>query len=155
MTRMSATRWWLGQLWMLPLTLLSAVYLGIFWALGWVRYAGTSPYALVLAVREGNWLWRYMTGRWCGWASGGFIIVRVDLLRSSRILAHEQCHVLQQMFFGIAHPFLYVLSMLVIVVFLRTKSPYYDNPFEVEAREYAEKFAPDKLKGQELRFKVK
>jgi len=143
----------LGHLWMLPNTLASAVYLGIFMIFGWVRYSGTTPYAVVLSVRPGNMIYDYMHGKWAGWASGAFIIIREDCLHSLRTIAHEQAHVMQQMIFGIFHPLLYLLFMLFIAIFLRSKSPYYDNPFETDARSYGEQFAPDSLVQRDLGFR--
>lgn len=145
----------LGHLWMLPNTLVSAVYLGAFMLLGWVRYSGTTPYAVVLAVRPGNPVAKHMQGKWAGWASGAFIVVREDCLPSLRTIAHEQAHVMQQMAFGVFQPILYLLFMLFIAVFLKGKGPYYDNPFETDAREYAELYGPGALVQRDLGFRGK
>lgn len=143
----------LGHLWMAPNTLVSALYLGLFMLAGWVRYAGRTPYALVLKVETGNWIWRHMDGKWAGWTSGAFIIVRKDCIKSVCTLAHEEAHVMQQMVFGVFQPVLYLLFMGFIALALKKKSPYFDNPFEIDARQYAERYASDKLGKQEFPFK--
>lgn len=142
----------LGHLWMIPNTIVSGLYLGFFMAMGWVRYAGWTPFAIVLAVKPGNWIFNYMKQKWAGWSSGAFIVVREDCLPSTRTIAHEQAHVIQQMILGVFQPILYVSFMLFIAIFFKTKSPYYDNPFEVQAREYAENFGPSSLIKKELGF---
>lgn len=145
----------LGHLWMLPNTIVSALYLMVFGLIGWVRWAGWTPYALVLAVQPGNWIWKRMDGKWAGWASGAFIVVRQDCLKSMSTIAHEQAHVTQQMVFGIFQPLLYLLIMGTIWVLMRSKSPYYDNPFEIDAREYAESYSSGKLSKKEMEFTLR
>lgn len=133
---------WLGYLWSGLNTVVSALYLGLFWALGWVRRVGWTEYAVLLDVVPGSALDRYMArGNWLGWASGAFVTVRLAAAaadrQAARTIRHEDRHVQQQLAFGPLQPILYVLASVWIWLFQRSRHSYLDNPFERDARRYA------------------
>lgn len=124
-----------GNIWMLPNSLVSALYLGVFRLFGQVHFRGFGRWSIQLEVRKDSWLWRYMgKGGWNGWASGVFIIMR-DFYDKGVI--HEERHVIQQMIFGVFQPITYFLASVFIWVFYRSKHSYYDNPYERDARKAA------------------
>jgi len=132
----------LGNAWMLPNTLISAIYLAVFWALGWVRALGLSEWAVVLTSVQGSWLARRGMRGWNGWASGVFVVVRYDKEGlvgevEGRTLAHEERHVQQQMMLGVLQPILYILTSVLVWCCFRLMHSYYDNGFETDARLYA------------------
>ena len=116
-------------------TIVSALYLGVFWLLGWVRYERMTSWAIVLRAVEGkslsdNWL----SEGWTAWASGAFIVIRHDRLSNQATLRHEERHVQQQMWLGPLQPVLYFIMSVFIWGFLQDKHSYYDNLFERDAR---------------------
>ncbi len=127
----------LGNIWMLPNTLISALYLGLFRLLGWVRFEKVTRWGIVLrAVRGRKLADKYMSG-WAGWASGVFIVLRYDYVYNRKSLRHEEQHVIQQMWFGIFQPVSYFLASVFIWLFQKSKHSYYDNPYERNARKAA------------------
>jgi hypothetical protein len=128
-----------GNLWALPNTIVSAIYLGVFAILGWVKFESFEQWSIKLSVRPGSgWLWDQMkNGNWAGWSSGAFIVIRDDFINVHRTIIHEERHVLQQYVFGVFQPILYFLASVFIWVFLRSRHSYYDNPFERDARRSA------------------
>lgn len=125
----------LGNIWMLPNTVVSAVYLGLFWVCGQVRFRGIGRWSIQLEVKKDSWLWEHMKGGgWNGWASGAFITMK-DYYDKGII--HEERHVLQQMVFGVFQPVIYILASVFIWLVFRSKHSYYDNPFERDARKAA------------------
>jgi hypothetical protein len=126
-----------GNIWMLPNTIVSGLYLGVFALLGWVRFARFTRWAIVLYVPPGCWLSRRGMEGWNGWASGVFIIVRDDRKNHPTTIKHEERHVLQQMVFGILQPILYILASVFVFMFMPSKHSYFDNPFEIDARKAA------------------
>ncbi|KXH75402.1 MAG: hypothetical protein AM326_03360 [Candidatus Thorarchaeota archaeon SMTZ-45] len=123
----------LGNIWMLPNTILTGLYLLVFWAMGWVVFEGVGSWSLKVRVLKGSWLWEKM-GDWVGWSGGCFIIMRIFYDRG---IKHEERHTKQQMVFGVLQPVLYVLCSVFIYFFLRNQHPYYSNPFEIDARRAA------------------
>lgn len=127
----------LGNLWMLPNTAISALYLGVLAVFGQVYFDGTAifQFPIWLSVRRETRLWRWMDKNgWNGWASGPFVTMRGSTIRG---LKHEDRHVQQQLVFGPLHYPLYVLASVFIWIVLRDHHSYYDNPFETDARRYA------------------
>ena len=125
----------LGHIWLSPITLIVLIGLGIMCIFRQVKLVGKTCISLVFAVLHGSKLSNYMVnGHWAGWSGGGCIVVRTPI--TGGILAHENCHVLQQMLFGVTFPFVYLTEML-LVKFVKKGRPYYDNRFEVDARAYA------------------
>jgi len=84
-----------------------------------------------------NWLrstWRHLLGH----AIGNIVVMNdsLDTQRGRITLRHEQEHVHQGMVLGVFLPILYALAY-VGLRFCRYAHPYYDNPFEVDARRAA------------------
>ena len=126
-----------GNIWMLPNTIFSALYLGALALFGQVGFVRFTSWAIMLQAKKGTWLANKGMKQWAGWASGVFIILRHDYTSCQRTVTHEERHVKQQMIFGVLQPILYFLASVFIWVFLRSKHSYLDNPFERDARRAA------------------
>lgn len=128
----------LGNIWMLPTSLVSALYVGVMWAFGQFEWGYTTGWALVLLVPKGSRLFNHMSkSGWAGWSSGPFILLREDHETSAISITHEERHVKQQLLFGVFQPILYIFSSVWIWLFKKQLHSYYDNPFEVDARRAA------------------
>lgn len=136
-------KWFLGFLWLLPATVLVwTFYILPAWALRWIRWDG-SPRAFVgsfvLLDSAASFYSKYWE-HWAGWSGPCVIILKKDPdddLRYIRTRLHELRHCEQQFLFGVFHYPCYVLAMLFIYLFCRKLHPYYDNPFERDARRAA------------------
>ena len=131
----------LGYVWAAPLTLLALVYVLVFSALGWYKFTGRLGDALVWCVQQEK-LPSLLSRVWAGWAGqtiGNVVVLRVDLTsdRGKMTLRHEQEHVRQCMILGIFQPLFYGIAWLAIKIACPRSSPYYTNPFEIEARRAA------------------
>jgi hypothetical protein len=133
--------------WLVPLVL-SWAYILFAWIPGWIefyRYAGGLTWAFDLQDEKvDNWY----TRAWAGW--GGFGAMTVVILRDrpsqspggryTQILAHEVRHSKQVLCLGMIQPVLYMLFSLTLLLtskllkFTPDTHPYYDNPFERDAR---------------------
>lgn len=133
----------LGYIWAAPVTVLPFLLLLILWALRQVE-----PVAVVGGVWEwvtrDGWFERKFwsrkvdgeyVARWAGWTlGGGLVMYHREYLTDGTTRLHEHTHVRQIMRLGIFQPILYVAIALAIYVSCPNASPYFDNPFEVEAR---------------------
>ena len=132
----------LGMIWASPITAVCFLfYILPFWALGWYRYIGFRDVAWLWKVQETapDWLHRLWKG-WAGHCVGNAIVMIEDPDISKRfqvVLTHEQEHVYQCMKLGVFQPIFYYLIRLVIWVSCSHAHPYYDNPFEIDARRAA------------------
>jgi len=125
----------LGQIWALPNTIVSLIYLAIMWTFGQIKPVRKTRISILWVVVSGSRVHEYMEqGNWRGWSSGANIIISHPV--SNKLIAHENRHVQQQMVFGIFHLPLYFLEMLRIKL-LTNKKPYRDNRFEIDAYDYA------------------
>lgn len=131
---------YLGYIWASPVTIPGLVYAGTFNLLRWYKWHGVTGDAMIWTVSEEKspaWL----LGLWKKW--GGHTIGNVIVLNQKQpedkptLVAHELRHVEQCMRLGIFQPILYVLSMLAIKVGCPGSDPYYDCPFEIDARRAA------------------
>lgn len=121
---------------MFPNLLVSLIMLGFLYAIGSVRLGNGTRWALRATAVPNRWLDRQMApGGWNGFAIGAVMFVREGA--SETTITHEERHVLQQMVFGVFQPILYGIFVVVIYLFIRNKHPYYDNPFERDARKSA------------------
>lgn len=130
----------LGFIWAAPVTVLGLAYVALFTAFGWYRSLGLMGDALVWqlnADKAPKWL-NDVWSRWAGHTVGNVVVVRypVDTDKGRVTLRHEQEHVHQGMVLGIFLPILYGLAY-VGLRFCRYSHPYYDNPFEIDARRAA------------------
>lgn len=129
-----------GHIWAAPLTLLGLTYVTLFTLLGWYRRIGVHGDAIVwqpVAERTPGWLDKAWM-KWGGHCIGQVVVVKYDLDtdRGRTLLRHEQEHVHQCMVLGVFQPVLYGLAYLGLL-FCRHSHPYYDNPFEIDARRAA------------------
>ena len=130
----------LGLIWAGPLTLLGLTYVTLFTLLGWYQRLGQRDDALVWLLNADKapaWLNKKWT-RWGGHTIGQVVVMRYnpDTDKGRVTLRHEQEHVHQCMVLGIFQPILYGLAYLGLK-FCRHAHPYYDNPFEIDARRAA------------------
>lgn len=137
---MSTIARWVGYAWAAPLTLLGLVYVTLFTFFGWHKRVGRRDNALVWQLVLGkapSWIDRSWM-RWGGHTVGQVVVLKadVDSDRGKIQLKHEQEHVHQCMVFGIFQPILYGFAA-VGLMFCRHAHPYYDNPFEIDARRAA------------------
>ena len=131
----------LGWLWALPLTLMGFTYVTFFCLFGWYKSIGRHGDALVYELvpeRMPAWL----TGAWKHWSGhtvGNVVVLNgnPDTHRGRITLRHEQEHVRQGMALGIFLPVLYFIAYTSLKAGCRHSHPYYDNPFEIDARRAA------------------
>ena len=136
---LSKIKKFLGYLWASPITLLGLLYASAFWALGWYKWAGRHSDALVWQVSEEDcpeWLRKYWKS-WDGHAIGNVVVLKYLPSEIPTTLTHELKHVDQVMRLGIFQPIVYGLSFLAIKYGCPGSNPYYDNPFEIDARRAA------------------
>jgi len=129
----------LGCLWLIPITILVWVlYILPLWALGWIKCRGWGGFAVIefRVVERDTWYYRAWR-RWGGWSGPQVILLIAD---NPEVRAHELRHCDQQFVLGPFFYWLYAMYWFVIWIFLPSKSPYYDNPFEIDARRYAKRF---------------
>lgn len=137
---MSTVARWAGYTWAAPLTLLGLIYVTLFTLLGWYRRIGRRDDAFVWQLIQDKapvWLDKFWL-HWGGHTIGQVVVLKpdVDTDRGKILLRHEQEHVHQCMVLGIFQPILYGLASLGLR-FCRHAHPYYDNPFEIDARRAA------------------
>lgn len=137
---MSKVARYAGYVWAAPLTLLGLIYTLAFQQLGWYKCLGKHGDAWIWQLvpdKSPTWLDK-MWLRWGGHAIGNVVVVKVDITsdRGKITLRHEQEHVRQCMTLGIFQPILYGLAYIALK-FCKNAHPYYDNPFEIDARRAA------------------
>lgn len=130
---------YLGYAWASPLTLLGVTYAGLFSAFGWYKWARVEGDALVwvASVQQCPLVVRSYWNGWAGHAVGNVIVMNEKYLDKQKYLMHEQKHVDQMMRLGIFQPIIYGLCYLGIRFGCPGSDPYYDNPFEIDARRSA------------------
>ena len=130
----------LGFIWAAPVTVVGLIYATLFTWAGWYSRLGPRGDALVWqlnADKSPAWLnakWQ----RWGGHTIGNVVVMKYspDTDRGRVTLRHEQEHVHQCMVLGAFQPILYGLAYLGLLT-CRHAHPYYDNPFEIDARRAA------------------
>ena len=127
----------LGYFWASPVTVVGLIYTGTFNLFRWYKWHGLEGDALVWTASEGapGWLKRAWSG-WGGHAIGNVVVLTKTPLAGDSTLTHEQKHVNQCMRLGIFQPIFYGLSLLFIKIGCTDSDPYYDNPFEIDARRH-------------------
>ena len=129
----------LGYLWASPVTLVGLVYAAAFWGVKWYKLHGKDGDALVWLVdteKSPGWLKKLWTG-WAGHTIGNVVVLHVSPERFNEVLTHEKCHVDQCMRLGVFQPIMYGLSMVAIKLGCPGSDPYFDCPFEIDARRRA------------------
>lgn len=124
-----------GYIWSSPVTAVGLVYSGLFHAAGWYEWFGVREDGLVWRVGSGapSWL-RNLWKSWSGHAVGNVVVLNTDPEVNPKILQHELVHVRQCMRLGIFQPIVYGINLVAIKIGCETSSPYYSNPFEIDAR---------------------
>lgn len=130
---------YLGYAWASPMTLLGVIYTSTFSALKWYKWHGVEGDAMVwtTSFNTSPTLLKRMWMGWGGHAVGNVVVINENAIMNARILVHEQKHVDQMMRLGIFQPIIYGLCYVGIKLGCPGSSPYYDNPFEVDARRHA------------------
>lgn len=133
---------YLGFLFCLPLSLIGWF---IFLLLYFCRqiesvYIGRDL-TMVWDLNEKSWIGRkfFLNRDWAGFAFGNnaLLLEVSDDKRWLQKLRHERMHVYQFYKLGIFFPILYILESVRIYLFCKDLHSYYDNVYEIEAREYA------------------
>jgi hypothetical protein len=128
----------LGFLWLLPMTIVVwTLYVLPLWITGQIMFDGALDFlvAKFVLIDRGNWYSRVWS-KWGGWSGPCVIIYNGAIsLDVKRIWRHELRHCMQQFVFGPTHYPLYGAIFLAYWAFT-AKDPYYDNPFEVDARKH-------------------
>lgn len=133
---------YLGFLFCLPLSLIGWVLYLILYLFKQIDsvYVGRDL-TMVWDINEDSWLGKkFFIGRgWVGFTLGcNVLILEVsDDFRWLETLKHERMHVCQFYKLGIFFPILYILESIRIYLFCKDLHSYYDNVYEIEAREYA------------------
>lgn len=130
----------LGFIWAAPVTVVGLAYVTLFTAIGWYSRLGKHGDALTWQLNDKkapDWL-KKKWQRWGGQTIGNVVVLKYspDTDRGRVTLRHEQEHVHQCMTLGVFQPVLYGLAYLGLLC-CRHAHPYYDNPFEVDARRAA------------------
>ena len=128
-----------GFAWAAPLTLLGLIYVTLFTLLGWYRRTGVRGDALIWHVDVRRCpAWVYSRWHICGHNFGNVVVMTTDLEtdRGRILLKHCQAHVRQNMVLGPLQPVLYTLAWAGLCA-CQHAHPYYDNPFEIDARRAA------------------
>lgn len=122
----------------MPMTLVIWLFYVLpLWMLEQIKYEGALDFLIVkfVLVEHNNWYTRAWS-KWAGW-SGPCIVVYANHkgVDVARILKHEYRHCQQQFVFGWTHYILYALVFVFLWAFTN-KDPYFDHPFEVDARKH-------------------
>jgi hypothetical protein len=107
--------------------------------MGWLRWHGVEGDALVWILNNDKipaWLENYWN-RINGHASGQVVVLKYPPDVKAMTLKHEQKHVDQSLRLGIFWPIFYYGAQLGIKLGCPGSDPYYDNPFEIDARRAA------------------
>lgn len=125
-----------GYVWASPLTLLGIMYAGMLTTFGWYKWVRVDGDALVWTAILNNCpsTVREFWGPWAGHAIGNVVVMNEKYLDRPKFLLHEQKHVDQMMRLGIFQPIIYALCYVGIKLGCPGSDPYYDNPFEIDAR---------------------
>ena len=129
----------LGFAWSSPVTAIGLLYVLPLWALGWYTYLSTTGDALVWMLSDSSPGWfKKLWSPWVGQTIGNVIVIRFkpDTDRGRVALKHELHHVKQFMKLGVFLPVLYALAYAGLCTCSHAH-PYYDNPFEIDARRAA------------------
>lgn len=129
----------LGYAWATPLSLVGLLYVLTFSRIGWYKWHGVVDDALVWVTNESEspaWLSKAWS-RWAGQTIGNVVVIGEMYTKDPVVLRHEMAHVRQCMMLGIFQPLFYALLYFVIKMGCSNAHPYYDSPFEIDARRSA------------------
>jgi len=130
----------LGFIWVLPVSILGWLFMGLMFLLKQVEHVHIYPdLTFVWDLRNTGWFHKSMYNRWFGFTIGNNIVV-VDLGESAangRGFLHERRHAMQNYCLGVLFFPVYILECLRILAFCKDKHAYLDNFFERDARKYA------------------
>jgi hypothetical protein len=126
----------LGWLWASPVTFFGIMYASLMMIFRYYRWVGKFDNSLVWYCEYDRlpMIFKKMWKKWSGHAIGNVIVMRSYPEENPTLLAHEQQHVRQVMRMGVFQPIFYMLIMIAIKWGTTNLEPYYDNPFELDAR---------------------
>ena len=104
---------------------------GVAWR--WDYKTRSGPYLRTWFDRFVDEKWR----RWAGSTLGNIIVIKVYKGQRDTTVVHEHEHVKQVMRLGVFQPILYGVFWVLAKLFLDNTDPYYDCPFEIDARRAA------------------
>ena len=130
----------LGFLWVLPVSILGWIFMGVMYVLRQVESVNVYPdLSFVWDLDNKGFFYGRISGKWFGFTLGNNIIL-IDVNdsdRNTRCYLHERQHIMQQYAWGIFFFPAYVIESLRLYFFRPEKHSYLDNRFERDAREYA------------------
>lgn len=85
-------------------------------------------------VLENSWFHKKFFTKWAGMSLGVINLYRFDYKDNEKTIKHERRHSEQIMKLGILQPILYIGFVLFCYFLFTDRHPYYDNPFELDAR---------------------
>jgi len=111
----------------------------VFTLFGWYRWHGVIGDAMVWQVlRDKSPAW--LNSAWKAWGGhtiGNVVVLNATPDEKSALVTHELRHVQQCMRLGVFQPIVYALSYIAIKLGCPGSDPYYDSPFEIDARRAA------------------
>ena len=126
----------LGYVWASPVTVVGLAYVGIFNALGWYNYYDKTEDALIWKTNSSKmpqWLGK-LWKPWAGHTVGNVVVMNENFILKTLYVKHELVHARQCMRLGVFQPIVYGINLLAIKIGCEASSPYWSNPFEIDAR---------------------
>jgi hypothetical protein len=125
----------------LPLSILMWILTIILYLTKNVDRVAVENYLFIVDMKENGWFFQKLFKN-RGFLALGFgntvLVYDIDSARKTRILKHEKKHCSQCFKWGILFPVLYFFDSVRIYFFEKESHPYYDNIFEIQARDAAD-----------------
>lgn len=128
--------------WVLPLTVIVwLLYILPLWLLARdYRFVRVLEPGIIMLELVNIDVSAWHTRLWRDWGGVGLpcaVLLRARYATDPKLIRHELEHCYQLFRWGIFQPIIYVFTSLFIYFFVPSKHPYYDNPFERQARRVA------------------
>ena len=123
-----------AYVWAFPVTLVGLLFNGVLCLFRQVVYVRRYKLVVVWATKKDSWYEKTFWAKWAGSTIGACITLRSDYADNEPTFKHETIHVRQCYRLGVFQPLCYGLILAAIKLGCPAGKPYYDNPFEVEAR---------------------
>lgn len=122
----------LAYAWTAPLTVPTFLLAAIALISGWIRWEGIVEDAFVFTLKHPpSWLKRKVKRSLV--VGQIMLVTERDHEKRTLVYKHALVHVQQNRTFGVFYPLMWWFSWLLIKL-MKHGDPYYDNPFEIDAR---------------------